>query len=581
MKIFSKIMLLAVFSILCFPLAAQICVDPGDQFYVYAEKWETEGLVEHLPQIRPYPAAVVKKILQTVIEKGDGQESATAAAYYKKLTGNAFNLSVEGGATYKGSIVNHKLSDDKQISGETAVSGDILFNKLLSMSYDLGVYGNNASTTDSDVTPQYQNNTRDTIEDSTSVGPLDFNIDMNSNVAFGTDKVYVAAGLNRSGFGPFLNSGIAINDTSFHSANMVFSYQGKKWSYTEMLASVGASLNNGTSTGQEYTGEKYFMFHAIKLNLLPKFDLTYYESCIYGKKFDASYVVPAPFMAIQGINGASDNVQMGLIGEYQFSKSAKFVTDVMVDDIAMDDIVKLNFDTKIRIAGQTGIVYAPKSSIWNLLLMNYTVVTPYTYSHWEYDDEYNKTFTSETYNYSSYTNHGICIGSSLYPNSDALSFSANFTPARNFSLTLTSLFARHGNEYESLTDDERTAIFDYNRDNGTVYSTDGSTSTQQMFTGGSHIDTAWDSLNFLTQDHIMYTCQMGFTGEYTFAHLRFGSVSLKAGYTFEYIHNKGVDEPLFTGSSEYSDAEDEYETWVSNLHDEFNNYISVSLKLVY
>ena len=584
-----------ILCIACLPLAAQISVDPSDEFYTYAKKWEIEGYVDHLPMLRPYPVAVIKDILQQVMQKGDRQEVAVASDYYTKFMSGKLHVSAEGGGAVKLSGTTDSMSTDKQVNGELAVSGDTQFLPLVSLGYDLGIYGNNTSTSNSDVIPEYTNDSHDIVDDPSTVGPFSLNIDMNSIVAVGTKDIYATAGLNRTGYGPFLGQGVAINDTSFHSANMVFAYQGKKWAYTQMIASIGAAKNNGTSFGDNYKGEKYLVFHAIRLNLLPKLDFTYYESCVYGRKFDSAYFVPAPYMAIQGINGASDNVQMGVTLEYQLARSLKWATDIMIDDLGLNQLLKLNINSKNRVAAQTGLIFAPQETAWNLLTMNYTIVTPYTYAHWDYDDN-TDTFTSDTYNYQNYTNHGVCIGSSLDPDSDAISFTAKFKPTKMVDLTLLSTFVRHGNIYESLSSSERNAIWKQNYENGTVYSTDGSVNTQQMLLGNdssaSYMDTAWNYLNFLTQEHIMYTCQMGAKAELQLPPMKYCTVTLKAGYIFEYIHNKGVDNSLYTGSSKYrvyesggvtvdpeASAEKEYEAWVANLHDDFNQYITASVKI--
>ena len=52
-------------------LYAQVSLNPNDDFYKDAKKWETKGIVSWLPQIRPYSINTVKKILAEVKENGD------------------------------------------------------------------------------------------------------------------------------------------------------------------------------------------------------------------------------------------------------------------------------------------------------------------------------------------------------------------------------------------------------------------------------------------------------------------------------------------------------------------------------
>ena len=50
---------------------AQASLDPNDRFYQDAKNWETKKIISWLPQVRPYPAKTIRKILETVKEKGD------------------------------------------------------------------------------------------------------------------------------------------------------------------------------------------------------------------------------------------------------------------------------------------------------------------------------------------------------------------------------------------------------------------------------------------------------------------------------------------------------------------------------
>ncbi len=576
-------------ALLCFitiSLSAQVSVDPCDEFYVLAEKWYTQHYVDKLPQLRPYPLKEIKRILNQVIDKGDKKEAGIALQYLSKID-DKVHVSADGGVILKDEVIDTSGDLTHQETGEISVSGDkALSSTGIGLGFDLGMLADTTDNLGADFLPKYTNSSYDTIDDPTTVGPINLNIDMNSNVSYANDNFLITAGLNRVGFGPFLNEGVVLNDSALHMANIAFEYHKDNWSYSQMMAALGTSLNNGTSSGQEdYTGNKFFSFHSLKFAVTNNFNVGYYETSIFGEKFDTSYLVPAPYMALQGLNGASDNIQMGLLFEYNFLPCISWNTNLMIDDLDANKLVKLNWNGKNRIAAQTGLSYAPKDSLWNMFTFDYTIVTPYTYSHWADGD-----YSSSTYNYSNYTNHGICMGSSLDPNSDKISFTADFNPVSSIHIKIFSNFIRHANEYESLTDEEKAYIWKANNEAGgddSVYSTDGSVNTQQMQSDGStHIATAWDYLNFLTQQHIMYTYQMGINSEIELPPIKifslyFGSVSLKAGYEFEYIHNKGVDESMLSGNSEYDTWEDEYNDWVSNLYDEFNSYITLGLKITY
>ncbi|MBR3548631.1 MAG: hypothetical protein IKN90_01000, partial [Treponema sp.] len=184
-------------------------------------------------------------------------------------------------------------------------------------------------------------------------------------------------------------------------------------------------------------------------------------------------------------------------------------------------------------------------------------------------------------------------------NSDRFSLSVDMMPKPNMKIKLFSSFMRHGNVCESLENDE--ALVYLSADKG-VYSTDGSLFTHSMFSDpdndiGEHVGTAWNHLNFLTQDHKMYAAKAGFDLNYEFPKQKWGQFTLKFGYAFEYVHNKGVENPMFEpvsglkydkesgkyklNATEQTDAELEQivatskEAWLRNLHDEMNHYITV------
>jgi hypothetical protein len=608
----NHLFIIILFLLLCgASLYAQISTDPQNDFYTYAESWELKGYVDHLPQLRPYPLAVIKSILSQVIEHGRDRDVEIAQEYYEQVTGKPFTLVLEGNYTKKreSNRDTNERSYTNQYSGGPFAVGDIQLGDLVSVGYSLGLYSTNVS--DSEVLPIYTNSLYDTVSDPMSIGPFDVNIDMNTNVAVGTDKVYVQAGINRSGYGPFLGTDLALSDTSFHSPNLTLAYDGGRWSYTQLISSIGASLNNGSDLDSESEVDKYFAFHSIRFDVTKTLTVSYYESTIFGNRFDIAYMVPAPYMAVQGMGDSTDNSQMGLLIEYSPITCLKWSTNFLADDLDLDKMVKLHFDTKIRVGIQSGIQYSPADSACDLLGLDYTIITPYTYAHWSYDDD-GKTFTDTTYNFLNYTNHGVSIGASLPPNSDRINFKARFSPVKRLTATISTSFIRHANAYESLSDSEAEKVYltnyyshkngyvyiDYDdgsvsesaasgytyieTDGGDIYSTDGSVFSQQKFIGDdNHVSTAWDYLNLLNQDHVMLIYQMGLDLAYQMPRMKLGQWTLKFGYVWEYIHNDGVQDAMYSGSTGDGDYTKAYEKWVDNLHETVNNYISFSVRIAY
>ena len=58
-----KLVLFVVLSIFTLNIFAQVAADPNDSFYEDALRWELQGLVPNLPEMRPYSLQLVKNIL--------------------------------------------------------------------------------------------------------------------------------------------------------------------------------------------------------------------------------------------------------------------------------------------------------------------------------------------------------------------------------------------------------------------------------------------------------------------------------------------------------------------------------------
>lgn len=608
--------LIALISVLFVSALAfsQASVDVNDSFYKEAQNWELRGLTSTLPQLRPYPLNVIKRILNDVIENGSENDAQLAKEEYERIFSKPWNAFVNPTAVLK---VSHDEGDSgsdtstvRELHADFGFGGDVTLHNLVSVGYKLGIYGQRHDF--SEFSPLYSRMQEDSIFDPVDAGPFTAFLNWNTNIAIGTESIYGTGGISRLGFGPFIADGLAVNDLGYHSANLTFNATRQNWSYASAYETIGATRNMGPSIDSGWlSGGKYLAFHAVKWHAFKKISVTYYENIIFGPQNNLGYIVPAPYMAVQNINGAGDNLQMGLLFEVKPVKGLNWATDFFADDISINDLLRLNFDSKLRFGFQTGVIYAPEESLFSRLSMNYTAVMPYVYAHWDYDSESSAEFTGMTWNRQNYTNAGINIGSSLDPNSDKISLSATLNPKKNLSVTLFGNFIRHANGAEAFSDDEAA---EYMLAKSGTYATDGTLYMTQMFSnpndsGGTHVPSAWDKLGFMTSDHKMYIAQLGFKAEYTFARTRYGRFSLCAGYTFEYVKNNGVNTNIYKGGLEYTKNDDgtytadgkpyssweelkkssyvqnavneARETWVSQLYDSMNHYISVSMKYSY
>lgn len=588
---------------------AQVSVDPTDRFYKEAQGWELKGYIDPLPLIRPYPNTVIKKVLEKVIDCGVKKDAEIASAEYERIFGKPYSVYVTGAGEYKAAQNRTESinSGTKNVKGEGGIAGEVVLHPLVSLGYDLGMY---AEVTDySDIAPYYKNKAEDSIFDAVSVGPIEMYLDWNMNVTVGTTDLYLTTGISKTGFGPFIDDGLTLNDTTFHSSNIMFNVTRKKWSYASIFEILGATMNNPSAYGALNDG-KYLSFHVIKYRFNRYVELSYYENVLFGPRPNLAYLFPVPFMPVQNIGGANDNLQMGLMLQVRPVAGLEWATDIFVDDLEVDDIVKLNFDTKIRVAGQTGLIFSPVDNTCKRISLNYQMVLPYVYSHWEYKSDDSGYIGGDTVNYQNYTNAGVHIGSVLDPNSDKVSFSAAFHPTSFFKINFRTNFIRHANSAEAFAEDD---AVEYVLAKENQYATDGSVFMHQMFSdessdSGNHVSQAWDSLGFMTSDHKMGILQAGFDAEFDFPKRKNGLLTLFASYTFEYVRNAGVTNHVYSGGdinwsydsdtdTYYLDgaastkdavyeraktvAKDQKQDWIDKLTDRVNHYITVGFRYTY
>ena len=602
------ISILAVFAVSV--LSAQVSTDPADEFYDLVEHWEIMGIISEQPPLRPYPLKRVEAILTEVIDGEYGYESEVAAEYYKRTFRRSYKLSNQG-------IVNARIGNDsdekdvsKQIIAIGGLCGDYEFPSIVTAGYDMNVIISTDTTTDN--LPVYSAQ-RYYFKDPVKVKSLKAYLEMDANFAVGTDRMYVQTGVNHLSFGPFYKNSAVISPDAKHTANFAFVYAGDRISYTQGL--LGLSASNVQGSEGDLFSKKFLAVHSINGELWPWFNVSFYEAAIYGDRLEPAYLIPVPFMVTQGLTGFNDNCFMGLSFTVRPVPGFVWVNDFFVDDIGLNDLIKLNFDTKLRGTFQTAFKWAPVNASWlDKAEVGYTLVTPYMYTHkqnlidpatgdWEMG-------TLDVINYQEYTTAGLPLGLSLPPNTEQVALSISVRPVKNLKLTARGSYSRHCNVNEDLPEDE--ALSYLNSPEGYLI-TDGGIHNHQHYLkngdarnqGGSedtYLDSAWSYLRLMNQDTKMHTFNAGFDVNYILTG-KTTVLSLDLGYTFEHIINYGVDNEIFHAmGGKYVDVKDEagavvgkkwvgnatkediqksLDAWHANLRNISNHYIRFGLKFVW
>lgn len=601
----------AIFTLSLSAVFAQVGTDPTDDFYKQIERWEIMGIIKEQLPLRPYPVQIVERILQDVIEGENETEAELASETYERIFNRSFKIRAEGQGNLKFNS-DDKEKNRKQIVGLVGLDGDYKFSDLVAASYKLGVLG----TTDSDqealplfsAQPYY-------FRDPVDLSKIQAYLEMDANFAIATDYLFAQAGVNHNSFGPFYDDSAIISPDAKHTANFTFGYTGRYFTYTQ--AFFGLSASTPDSSEDDLFSKKFLSLHSINGKIFDWLTASLYESVIYGDRFEPAYLIPVPYMVIQGLSGFDDNVFMGLSFTVRPVNDFVWINDFYVDDLGVNKLVKLDFDAKIRGTYQTAFKYSPSNVSWlDLVNLNYTIVTPYMYTHWQNvtDTKTSKTTlgTLSTVNYQEYTTAGLPLGLSLPPNTEKVGLSVELKPVKNFSLKLSGAYMRHANVNENLPFDEQ---YSYLTTAKGKLATDGSLHNHAEYYEGvrdgegrekyekDYLPSAKQHFLFLEQDTQMHVFQGGVNAEYILPTQKFGRFSLGVGYSFEYIHNYGVDKNIFNagvkvpGGTTYDfenkvfvfktteDKEaakkqvaDAIQNWKNNLTDVTNNYVTVYFK---
>lgn len=557
---------------------SQVVIEPNLDFYDSAREWQVKGYVDFLPQVSPYPASVVKEILDAVIESGNEADAEIAQHYYEKYFGKKWHAGLEVGAKLKASSGGGG-DFEKFVFVEPSVFGDVIFKDWISLGYDLGLSLHNGGTESSELLTAFQNEPLNTWGDPATFGPMKGNWDMAAGLNVGVKMINGILGANRIGFAnPFGHDSIIINPHSCHMNNFVVNYASDKWQYSQSISQVAAQNFN-----KEFTANKFLAFHSVRFTPIKQLSISYFETGIFGERFDPSYLIPAPYILLQGMFDAGDNDIYGLSFEYRPFDRFEAALTFAVDDVSVDDWGKGNFDSKFKAALQTGAIYTPASDFCKSLSLDYTLVLPYMYSHWINSPSSSAPVPAETYNYQDYTNHGTAIGSNLPPNSDRIHFAIRFVPIKRLNLNLSTDFIRHGNETESWKLGEAVEHckkFAAGDNTGSVATDPYPKSVQERQV-------------FMKQSNKMYIFQCGVQASWEAFRKKWGVLEFKLGYTFEYIYNKGVDNAIYTKdvaaainsakteTEKYMIVSNAWQNWKNKLYDEVNNYISLSVKYSY
>lgn len=507
--------------------------DPNDAIYTKMDAWATKGILKNLPRLRPYTEAMILSFLHAVVANGNPEDQASAQAYLDLLAKSNFNLRADVRAdAVIGSTSNNLLA------AAPGFQGNAMLTDSIGISARLNVWGNKGKTWY--VNPYGSYYDRDFLYGSDSkTGSIETSEDIVSEGSIGDDSLAFQAGYMRGSWGPIYDDGVVVGPQSPSSGQMLFSWRTPGLTYDQgfyMLqggwseASGLSYLRDGTTGSGNtigVTSDKFLMIHGLNWAPLPWMEVGIFESVVWLNRFEPMYILPvSQYFLSQSIGSFSDNSFAGLSSTFYLPESMKLDVVAYADDLDFSGMIKGKWDTKWKVAAEAALSWAPESPYLQRLSLDYTAVTPYTYTH----EAYTGSDSSSTAYYGAlaYTNGGFNIGPDLNPNSDRWTLKAVSKDIRGAKLTGTATFIRHGNASSDISG----------------YSSVSGDSNGDLGDPGVWNDTNHDlifyTLRFLTQSTLQLTTQLGADLSFSKHFEGIGTMDLGLGYTLEYIANSNL-----------------------------------------
>ena len=529
-----------VFSLTAIMMFSQVAVDVFDPFYEDLSIWQDIGLITDSPQLKPYPLQEIKRILEVVMEKGDVGQIRIATEYYNRFFSKAYHI---GGGI---DIAFQAPKKQKELTAYPLLEINYSIFRLLTISASIsGVLTNKLNA--SSIQPTFASSRYDLASDNVKVGSFYILPQFNSGFALGTNEYYFSAAIARTHYGSFFDDSIFISKNALHQGQFNFVINKPKWSYNHTFL----CLTSTNDLKYNQNPKKFLALHSLDIRPLSWFSFGIVDSVIYGNRFEPIYLLPfSAFFISQGLYDFPDNSLIGITSTIRPYKGISLDMALYADDLGFNEIVKFKKDAKWRMAGQFGFSYTmPKTHWFTFIKLDYTFVTPYTYTH-VYSHR------SDLSNYSSYTHAGEAIATNLSPNSDRVSLKLKFRPKHGINLDFFNAFIRHGNIVESIDDIE--FIKEYL---SKKYNTSGSHLTHATITDengrGQTRNKAHAflySTPFMKQQTIQYVDQLGFLLAFNLPILKSGGkILFSIGYTFEANINEGILNDIYTPREDWKD----------------------------
>jgi hypothetical protein len=565
--------------------------DPNHALYEAIDRWKTRGLIDRLPVMQPYPRHELVTALESVRSRGTAAERREAESYLEEL-------SPSDSPRLKATpfIETRVWIRDDEVQPKAALGFELAgaLTPFLDIGASAGGFAIERGA--ENLVPYGTRSTDDVLEDNARVTVAGREVytllQINTQTALHWDSGFLQAGISRRSYGPFHHDSPVVSRQAPQAGSFALQWDIGPVRYTGALFSHTATqvfreiedpaADNEDNIDVNQDGEddfydkpfdrpgKQLFIHSFGLRPLEWLQFSVFESIVYGPRFEPTYLVPLKFLwHAQGTANFVDNSFIGLAADIAPAPGWRIPLMIYVDDASFNDLARLNFDTKYKMATATAVQWAPEHDWRPLVEVSYETVFPYMYTHAGLDP-----YTTEP-NYNTYLHQRESVGSSLLPNSDRARVAVSGSPLRWLGIEWSGAVMRHANasegELEQYLNDGK--YFDNGREGEFTTDPDDAGEPDDLYWIRGDL-TYNGPFRFLTQESIETIYQTGLAFDLRFP-VRSTIWSVDLGYTFEYVAG-----PI---SYEWSESDDENggggRTVVGS--DEINHYAEVGLRIRY
>ncbi|HDY88627.1 MAG TPA: hypothetical protein ENH82_11035 [bacterium] len=421
---------------------AQLIVDLDDPVYSLFEVSDIRGLINNLSAVKPYNQNRVEDYLSRLITRGDfsAQEKGIINAAYREYSDKPsdFNIGVSEYSELRLDMAN--INDLHSLNRVlTEFTGGL--GAKFSYNVNLGLYLN--------------------MVDQDAFTPYGFSKDWDGfHIWFGEGKY--STGENDHLNFTFSSLPQLSYDVIDENVNLKLSRTRRDWGVGEGSLSLSATArpieaiegriklapwvefsfltgNLGDWTDPD-AEQKMLSLHRIELFPFKWLYLSAWESAVWAKRFELSYLNPAMFYYVgQNISGDFDNIAIGGSFAVTASPYFRYYFSLFIDEFINDSWDRFFKTVNNQYAWQTGLKIPLPGLPFSLLTLQYTKIEPYCYTHYLQDHpSYSNDININ------YANDGENIGYYLPPNSDEFLIKFSFYPVPKVFADIKYRLIRHG-----------------------------------------------------------------------------------------------------------------------------------------